>query len=1269
MVDRISDCLRALDALYCSENASVKPAANAWLIGFQKEPIAWQVADQLLHRTDFPPNLIEPAHYFAATTLHTKLLFGFNELTDVAHRRAFRDSLLSHIHRFKNGKGAVKTRLAICVACLTVHLLGLGEWPNAIQELIQAYNSDQHTALQLMDILSYLPEENHNPRLLIPAPVRARAEQELMQSTGTILQLLLHYLAASCSVSPTHGAPAVDLISSGLLQTPNTGAGAVMLPTVTAPQRELQKKILTCFLAYVKATGHSRRHGDAIGAGVPPTALSSSSALIGHPLLLFALKLIASRVEELEQTAIDLLGCLLKNFNLPFIGGGGGQDGFRKASEWGGQDEREEGQVDGSAEGDEEDGPGSSSDARGGTEGHEYEHIYFMRFMLTRIFELVPLFDALPLPPPGEEAELDDSVAKLSRCYARLFADLGQDYLNFILHFCIGMRGFHTVGIEGQQQLQRLHATMVQHETAKLRQQQSQPTGSPAAANTQIAQVTTADVEQFVSSNQDFAYRIVQLLLKCTGHPRKEVNSNSLAFWCYLTEALTASVHHHGFSKRSGASPAASPTAAGAPLTPLQIRSAKKEVFLPIFQQLIPCLHRIMTYPPSFEPVLTKGGPDDDNEEQEEMRRARWQASDALGDVETLISYESILQTLTSEQVMGKQFQSFISSTDGQSWRELEASLYCIRSLGRRVSKALHQSRSHIGLAASFAHGGASNLHISKILDLILNPTSPLLKSAPLKYTALGVVGEYATWIRAQEAATQEAQAQQPQQQQQGGYLFKALQFVVSCLGDPLVCSAAARALMYLCKGNKDLIANARHPPFLPNLMQVYQQCCAIPVVGRGKNESGLTLQDQKEIIEGVAAVISCVHSLPAAGAIPPSPAAQPQPTEDQLPLYLQLIVKPMTDELQRILTWSQQQQPTLPSPSTPGGPTPTVAHIELPQELSALLFSNLERLSETFACLSPDLNPDKARFISCMLEMVKVHVAPLLFGLMERFGENERRMDELCRVWKWLIRTTRIAFLSTLLQPLVQHLVAAFQRYPHACFLYIFSVCINHFGAHPDFHPLVAQLLPPFLERSLQTIPTAESLQRDPDMTEDFFETCSKTLNNCPAFLYSLNILPQIIEHAVWGLSLQHKNSLSSVTHFLALFIEHGLTTEAAYKMRCGEVVPEHSKIIEQSLIRFGGAIAHQLIADLAGALPLYRLHMIRGILESLFAFCPKEICSPWFVKALESVTDTVDPTKAEFAQALASYNPLHPASNKYVWAMCERFAERCRVKDQPIE
>lgn len=59
-----------------------------------------------------------------------------------------------------------------------------------------------------------------------------------------------------------------------------------------------------------------------------------------------------------------------------------------------------------------------------------------------------------------------------------------------------------------------------------------------------------------------------------------------------------------------------------------------------------------------------------------------------------------------------------------------------------------------------------------------------------------------------------------------------------------------------------------------------------------------------------------------------------------------------------------------------------------------------------------------------------------------------------------------------------------------------------------------------------------------------------------------------------IFALPLHHRDCLSSVTHFFALFLEHGLDTKKGFKVRMGPVVPEHQRAIQQCLQMYGPAI-----------------------------------------------------------------------------------------------
>ena len=1156
-IDPLSQCLSALDALYSSNpDPALQRAADTWLIAFEKDRTVWMVADQILHRQGLP----EHAYFYAVNTLLAKLQFFFTELSEPTHRSSFRDSLLSHALRFAStGSPTVRSKLAQAVACLTVHMLGLGEWPGAIGTLVATFGKDVTTALMLLDILTYLPEENHNPKLFIHSSVRIRAQREMTRETEQIVQLLMQYLASSSQTTQPNG-QTTDYVASGILLTPNAGPGAVLLPHVSGQQKAMHTKILATFLAWVKASGEDRQYGGApLGSPTPADALSpmspasnvilSSDNLIQHPLLLFCFKIVASRCDELEQIAIDVLCSLMQNFNLVSRSIRGGFRGFRTARQF--QDEEDGVDGDGGDDYDYEDGEYDGGQYRAGSfaphnQSNQYQHIYFMRFMVTRIFELVPLFESLPPPATDAEPDGEDDYTSLARWYGRLFGDLAEYYLDFMMEFCLGVEGISELhDPEGVRNLRAIVAKHVEIECAKSASQPQPPS----------AALIQSKLEELVQSNQKYVGQIVEIILKCAAHPRREVNSNVMYFFFLLSEALNAPIDYRTSAKSRHATHQQLQTN-GASLTPLQIRAKKKQAFMPAFQSMIPILHRLLILPRQWTP------PNEPHhsgtlslESREEVTRIREHAGQVLGDVERIVGHESILDVIVGDQVMGRQVQAYIA--DRSQWRELEASLYCILKLGSSIFRTGDDDYHHVSASTVFQQGGKTHTQLlPKVFEFLLDPNSPVLQCQPLKYTTLKVLERYATWVKEYVKVNPQPNGVD--------YLTRVLSCITTGLQDGAVCKPAARALRVICEENRQRLANSQQPNYIEGLMKVYNTCCTIPVVGSGKNAAGFTLEDQLAIIQGVAAVVSCVQSTPPSAATAGAPL-QPSPTQNALPHYLSQLTYPMVSEMQKILTQLQQIQ-------SASGTGVGVGQIQLPSDVSQALTGHLERLAETIAFLSPTMNPHKEFFIACLLEHYQKTLSPILYTLMQHLCSDERRMDKVCRVIKHVIKMTKLEFLTACLEPLIHQLYAAFNQHAHACFIYLLGKCVEAFGVHPNFHPILQQMLPAFITGGLRAIPDLSTMIQNPDMTEDFFDACTRVLDVCPDILFGLQTLPQIIERSIIGLSLHHKDSLSSVCYFIAGFLMMGVDTADALKKRFRQTAKEtHIAVIRQCLQTYG--------------------------------------------------------------------------------------------------
>lgn len=199
----VQECFSALDALHNNPDNVVKQKANTFLMAFQIKPVAWQVADQILRRPDNNPY---HAWWFAASCLRTKLLFDFHQV-EPASRAGLRDSLLGHLKTFIRGPALILDRLSICIAMLTLHLGALpgqadvstGAWEDPLVFLSRALGNSAETAVALINIITYVPEELSSRQLTIDRQQRSRAMRMISGFSDTLLTMTSSYYTSASS--------------------------------------------------------------------------------------------------------------------------------------------------------------------------------------------------------------------------------------------------------------------------------------------------------------------------------------------------------------------------------------------------------------------------------------------------------------------------------------------------------------------------------------------------------------------------------------------------------------------------------------------------------------------------------------------------------------------------------------------------------------------------------------------------------------------------------------------------------------------------------------------------------------------------------------------------------------------------------------------------------------------------------------------------------------------------------------------------------------
>lgn len=205
----MEQALQALQALYSSADPGTINQADEWLTKFQQTPAAWQVSDQILSHADTPVQF----RFFAAQTMRTKVQFDFYELP-VESYGSLRDSLLNHIDRFRAPEcQPIHTMLAIALADLAIQMDSA--WPNVIPTLFERFGQNPDSYATLLEVIRMLPEENMNLKLMTDTHKRSSSRERLQQATPQIVQFLL---------------------------------------TLQCPSIQAKKKVLECFLSWIKFT-------------------------------------------------------------------------------------------------------------------------------------------------------------------------------------------------------------------------------------------------------------------------------------------------------------------------------------------------------------------------------------------------------------------------------------------------------------------------------------------------------------------------------------------------------------------------------------------------------------------------------------------------------------------------------------------------------------------------------------------------------------------------------------------------------------------------------------------------------------------------------------------------------------------------------------------------------------------------------------------------------------------------------------------------------
>ncbi|KAG5892535.1 hypothetical protein JTB14_011124 [Gonioctena quinquepunctata] len=191
-MDYTTDNLEKAVTLFYRTEAQQQAEAHQWLTQAQNSPEAWRFVWELLS-----PHRSSEVQFFAATTLHTKLMKHWNEVPE-DHYELLKKRILDSIISYAMGPKIVLNRLCITLSAYIIHTIPT-HWPKAFEELVSSFQPQylpnvepERVVWILLEILTVIPEEFQSTTLALTKRNRVQAIlQDVSKDISKVVEMCL----------------------------------------------------------------------------------------------------------------------------------------------------------------------------------------------------------------------------------------------------------------------------------------------------------------------------------------------------------------------------------------------------------------------------------------------------------------------------------------------------------------------------------------------------------------------------------------------------------------------------------------------------------------------------------------------------------------------------------------------------------------------------------------------------------------------------------------------------------------------------------------------------------------------------------------------------------------------------------------------------------------------------------------------------------------------------------------------------------------------
>ncbi|KAK0587743.1 hypothetical protein LWI29_027974 [Acer saccharum] len=190
----------------------------------------------------------------------------------------------------------------------------------------------------------------------------------------------------------------------------------------------------------------------------------------------------------------------------------------------------------------------------------------------------------------------------------------------------------------------------------------------------------------------------------------------------------------------------------------------------------------------------------------------------------------------------------------------------------------------------------------------------------------------------------------------------------------------------------------------------------------------------------------------------------------------------------------------------------------------------------------------------------------------------------------QYAVRTSK-RFMGITIGAMLEEIQALYQQHQQPCFLYLSSEVIKIFGSDPSCASYLHNLIEALFKRTVCLLTSIEEFTSRLDVADDCFLLASRCIRYCPQLFIPSSIFPSLVDCAMIGITVQHREASNSILTFLfdIFDLSKSIKREEFISMRDSVIIPR------------GARITKILIASLTRALPSSRLETVTYALLSL--------------------------------------------------------------------